>query len=75
MNTFSLMQPPNTIFIVGLRNPKRASGEFYTALKRSQSSNSDTYTVLTRYIVALSFPTLVFFVRLSLKFVLHKLER
>ena len=32
-------------------------------------------TVLTRYIVALSFPTLVFFVRLSLKFVLHKLER
>ena len=30
-------------------------------------------TVLTHYIVALGFPTLVFFVRLSLKFLIHKL--
>ena len=33
------------------------------------------YTVLTPYMVALTFPTLVFFVQLSLKFVLDKLER
>ena len=32
---------------------------------------SQMVTVLKRYIVALSFPTLVFFVQLSLKFVLH----
>ena len=33
-----------------------------------------TNTVLTRYIVALSFLPLIFFVRQSLQFVLHKLE-
>ena len=42
---------------------------------KKKSARIKINTVLTRYIVALSFPNLVFFARLSLKFILHKLER